>query len=459
MADERRAWPLAATFLAAGILHWVLFLGVPTVLPKDSADWPKEFRYYAVLKQAVTEGRVPYFVSVSLQDTRKFLAIPETVLSPQIILLRWLSIDTFFLIHVLLLQAVGLAACLAIRGRYQLSLPSFALLWLLLGFNGHVTAHLAIGHSMWGGYFFLPWFFLLLLETVESPSPRTPIALGLVLGLLLLQGSFHPFVCCVLFLSLMLLLDGPSRHISFEALAWTAGFAFFRLAPAAAILLGKRVQDFQTGYTGLGDFLAGLAWIRDVTFPRRGTGSMGGLRWWEFDAFVGAAALTWLVGAGLILGFVRTRGPHRRLAWPMAIVAVLSLDSLYRPLNLSHLPLLGAERVSSRLLMVPLGLLMVIAAIAGEAWVRQSPARRHAYVVAIAIITALLLGWHSFVWSVASVTRLLPPPPHMRDLSIEIVESAGEAKDALYVLTVKASAIVSAGAAILACICWRRRKG
>jgi hypothetical protein len=465
MVDEQSpraragSWPLVATFLAAGTLHWLLFFGLPPVLPRESADWPKEFRYYAVLKQAVTEGRVPYFVSVSLQDTRKFLAIPETVLSPQILLLRWLSVDTFFLLHVLLLQAIGLAGCLAIGRRYHLSLPSFALLWLLLGFNGHVTAHLAIGHSMWGGYFFLPWFFLLVLRLVEAPSPRPPIGVGLVLGLMLLQGSFHTFVCCVLFLALLFLLDGASRRWSFAALAWTAGFTLFRLVPAAVILLGRRARDFQTGYASVADLLAGLVWIHDVQLERRGGGSMGGLRWWEFDAYIGIAALVWLLVAGIGWGLVRRSGPYRRLAAPMAIVALLSLDGLYRPLSLSPIPLLDAERVSSRLLIVPLGLLIVIAAIAGEEWLRLAPSRRRIYLSLMGVATALLLGAHSLVWSVPSVTRLLPPPPHARDLSIQIVESSGEPKDALYVLSVQASAILSLGVAALALIRSRSREG
>jgi hypothetical protein len=460
MPDERRpraaSWPLAASCLLAGILHWALFLGVPTVLPRESADWPKEFRYYTVLKQAVTEGRVPYFVSVSLQDTRKFLAIPETVLSPQIVLLRWVSIDTFFLIHVLLLQAVGLAACLAIRRRYELSTPSFLLLWLLLGFNGHVTAHLAIGHSMWGGYFLLPWFFLLVLDLVEAERPRTPIGIGLVLGLMLLQGSFHPFVCCVLFLTVLLLADGASRRRNLEALAWTAGLTLFRLAPAAAILLARRAQDFQTGYASPVDLAAGLAWVRDVQFPRRGAGSMGGLRWWEFDAFVGVVALVWLAIAGLGLGFAKS-GRYRRLAWPMAVVALLSLDSLYLPLNLSHLPLLGAERVSSRLLIVPLGFLVVIAAVAGDEWARHFR-RRRLVVGLVAGATALLLAWHSYVWSVPSVARRLVPPPHARDLSIEIVDPPGTDRDGLYLATVWISTGLSAGVSVFATVMWRRRR-
>lgn len=461
MLDEKRlptrpfSWALVALLLAAGSLHWFLFIGMPPSFPREAADWPKEFRYYAVLKQAVSEGRVPYFVSVSLQDTRKFLAIPETVLSPQILLLRWLSIDTFLLVHILLLQAAGLAGCVALGRRYQLSVPSLCLLWLLLGFNGHITSHLAIGHSMWGGVFLLPWFFLCVLELVEDPpNRRTPIAIGAVLGVILWQGSFHPFVWCVLFLLLLFLFDGVSRRPVFVSLLWSAAFAAWRLVPAAVVLLGKRSQAFETGYPSVADLMAAFVSIRDAQFPRQGTGAMGGVRWWEFDAYIGWPALLWLLTFGIVF-LALDRGPRRRLSLPLAITALLSYDGLYRLIHFARLPLLSAERVSSRLLILPVGMLVVLAAIEGERWCRKAPRGRGVLLIVVAMATAVSLAVHSRAWSVPSVTRLLPPPPHTRDLTIEIVDASGE-RDGLYLGSVYASAVVSLAAAAAGVARWRK---
>jgi hypothetical protein len=460
MVDEPRSraatWLIAAVSLAVGVLHWLLFFGIPPVLPREAADWPKEFRYYAVLQQAVTEWRVPYFVSVSLQDTRKFLAIPETVLSPQILLLRWVSIDQFFVVHILLLQAVALLACLALRRRYKLSIPSFALLWLLLGFNGHITSHLAIGHSMWGGYFFLPWFFLLLLDVVEGPlTARTPIAIGGVLGLILLQGSFHPFVWCVLFLLLLFVFDSLTRRSVAEALLWSGAFAAWRLVPAAVILLGRRSQSFETGYASVGDLLAGLVSIRDAAFARRGTGGMGGVRWWEFDSYIGVVALVFVV----VFAAIGLSGAHRsfrRLFLPVTITALLSYDGLYRLFHVAHVPLLNAERVSSRLLILPLGVVIVVAVIAAEEWRRRTPGWGNVVLTLVALATAFALALHSQVWSVPSVTHLLPPPPHARDLAIEIADASGGA-DRAYLASVYASAAATAMTIVMAVVLWRRR--
>src|SRR5688572_25038604 len=103
VSSRTRMKRLAAVLLAAGSLHWIFFFGVPPQVPREQADWPKEFRYYAALRQAAVEMRIPYFVSLPIQDTRKFLAIPEVVVSPQVLLLRFLSIDAFLVVHFVLL--------------------------------------------------------------------------------------------------------------------------------------------------------------------------------------------------------------------------------------------------------------------------------------------------------------------------------------------------------------------
>jgi len=451
-----RAWaaPFAVLFLLAAA-HTVFLFGWPPRLPREAGDWPKEIRYYSVLQQAVRDGVVPYFVSRPIQETRKLLAIPEVVLSPQIVLLRWLSVDAFVFVNVLLLQAVALLGALALRRRYALSLPTVTLLWLVLAFNGHVTAHFAIGHSMWGGYFLLPFFFLLAFDLVDrGPSPRWPVHVGLVLGAMLLQGSYHVFVWCVLLL-LMLLVTQPARRAVVLALAWSAGLGLVRIVPAAVILLGRREQAFETGYATAGDLLAGLVAIRDVTYPRRGSGAMGGLNWWEFDAYVGVAALAWLLVAGL--AGMASRERARRLGGPALVMALLSLDGLYGPIHALGLPLLASQRVSSRFLIVPIGLLAVAAATATEAWLRRGQHGRRVVVWMAALATAGLLSAHSRAWTMAEVGARLPPPPRERDLEIEIAPAGDTPRDALYVRSVQLSAAGSAAALALALATLRRR--
>jgi hypothetical protein len=445
---------LFIVLVALGAAHWTMVFGLPPHVPRDAADWPKELRYYALLQEATRTGVVPYYSSRPIQETRKFLAIPETVLSPQLLLLRWVSIDTFIFTNVLLLQAIATAGCLILQWRYRLSLAATVMAWLLLGFNGHITAHFAIGHSMWGGYFFLPFFFGLVLALVEGAVDRRwSMAVGLVLAVMLLQGSYHIFVWCVLAL-LLLLVFQPQRRAVALALAWSAALGLCRLVPAAIILLGRRDREFQTGYGSAGDFLAALVVVRDVTFPRRGSGSMGGLNWWEFDLYVGVMAAAWL----LVFGTRRLLRPEYRvrLAVPVAIVAVLSLGSIYAPLNQLGVPLLAAERVSSRLLVMVVGFLAVAAAVESDRWAQRRLRRWVLWTVAL--VTAASLGIHSQTWSLARIAALSPPPAHERELEIHLVPpSEDEPRNAAYVSSVRLSALASAAAFAALVWRWRRR--
>ena len=443
---------LFLVLLLLGAAHWAWIFGVPPRVPRETADWPKEVRYYVVLKQAMVEGRVPYFVSKPIQETRKFLAIPETVLSPQVVLLRWWDTDAFLLAHLVLLHSLATLGCVLLRRRYRLSPPAFILLWLLVAFGGHIVAHVAIGHSMWGGYFLLPFFFLLATEAPDRAGRRWPIVLGLVLGAMLWQGSLHVFVWCVIVL-LVQLAVGPGRLAIAAGLAWAAALGLVRLAPAALILQGRRDAEFQTGYPGVVELLQGLASIRDASVPRVGGGSMGGLQWWEFDAYVGPVALLWLLAFG-VRGLVRGERPWR-LAAPLLVMTLFSIDSVYAPLSALGLPLLASQRVTSRFLVVPLLWLAVLAAIEATRWATSRSRATLLWLAAAA--TALSLAAHSHVWRMGHLEVLLPAPPHARDLDVEIVPPETEGpKDALYVWTVRASALVSFSA--LGVALWRVRR-
>lgn len=453
-----------ATLFGLGALHWLFVFGFLTPgfsgMSFTVADWPKEVRYYVALQQALMDGRIPYYVSRSIQETRKFLANPEVTWSPHLVLLRFVGIEVFLALNVLLWYAAGFLGLVLVRRRYELSLLPFTFLFLLFGFNGHITAHLAIGHSMWTGYFLLPFVFVFLMDIVEATSKTAPPKLALVFFLLLLQGSLHVFVWCVLLLLLTAAFHRPVLRPALTTLAWTAALAACRLAPAAVVLLGKKEQLFISGYPSAADLTAALVLIRPITYPRQG-GLFGTLNWWEYDAYLGVVGLAWLLWFGVGLRF---RGPEARrfaaLDGPLAVFALLSLDDLYAVINRLGVPLLSAERVSSRLLIVPIVFLLPVAAVRMQRVLEASPRKRllSAVAVAAAAITAAGLAAHSRAWSLPALESLWPPPPHARNLGIAILDSRElmpSVKDTAYLLSVK----VSAGVSLLAlgALWWRLR--
>jgi len=79
------------------------------------------------------------------------------------------SIGAAFLGNAVLSCSV-IVGLLLIRHRYRLGLAPFTLLFLLFNFNGFITSHLAVGHSMWFGYFLLSFAALFILEMLEEQS-------------------------------------------------------------------------------------------------------------------------------------------------------------------------------------------------------------------------------------------------------------------------------------------------
>lgn len=443
MTARRAAW--AALFLA-GAAFWVVLLdrapftfsGPPVALE----DWPKEYRYLAVLQQAVREGRIPFVLSEPVVFSRKFLAIPETCLSPQVLLLRVLEPGAFVVVNVLLLHAAFCAGVVALARRYRLALVPAAAFYLLAGFNGHVTAHLAVGHSMWAGFLLLPAFLLPLAALAEdAPAPRAPILLALAMTAILFQGALHVFTWCVLLLVLFAAFNPQRLRAVAQALAWTAGCAALRLLPAV-LVARRREAAFLSGYPSIGTLVRGLVTILPPDGPKRG-GLFGAVSPWELDAYVAPAGLA-LLAAGLALFVRRVPGSGlARLAGPAAVLAVLALGDAGVLFELSRLPLLSAERVTSRLVALPLVIAALLAAVGlDRAWRAGGRAVRASLLVAVAA-TALGLAAHGWTWRVASLAERLPARKGVVDVRIVGGDAASPEADRLYRALVLAGALVS----------------
>jgi hypothetical protein len=455
-AATRRTTAALWLLYLAGAAHWTLFFDPPRT-PFDGPsftveDWPKEYRYYSTLQQATREGRLPLYLSRPIH-TRKFLALPEVSWSPQVLLLRWLPIGTFVVVNTLLLYSAGFAGCLLLRRRYALGLLPFALLVLLFAFNGHLVAHLSVGHSMWAGLFLLPFVFLPVLEIVENDArPATDVALAVALFAVLLQGAFHVFVWCVMFLLLLAAFERRVAAPVLKALAWAAALSACRLAPAF-FLVARKEQAFLSGFPTALDLWSALVTIRGPDAPMRGR-SFGVLEWWEYDTYVGVPALAWVLYFGLRPA--TAHAPRRALYGPIAVMALLSVGDLYAPFNALPIPLLSAERVSSRFLVLPLLWLAILAALAmpRAAASRRTTIERWAAAAALALSVAGFAA-HSSLWRVPRLEG--ERPQRHRSLAVAIGEpAAGAGREHAYLATVAASFATSSTA--LAAAGWRLRR-
>lgn len=366
-SDPQGAWRrrLGYGFLIGlffvGYVHWLLFFNLagPTAF-QSAYDWGKEFRYYNPIRQGLLEGRIPYHTEKAEHLTHRLLANPEVILSPQIVLLKYLEIPWFIVVNTLLAYAVGYLGLLGLRARYRLSALPFTVLFLLYNFNGHLTAHLGVGHAIWTGYFFLPLFIWLFLRACEEPQAGPHwIPLALVLFLIVLQGFFHGYNACVIFLLLSAIWNPRVRRTALLAIAASLPLCACRFWPAAMTFWGRE-HLYITGFPTVVDWLAGMTVLRDYYAPFRG-GLYGKLTWMEFDYYVGGAAFAFLLYFGVFLRLRpdvlpggRAAGPaHRGLDLPLAVMTFLSFDYFLAITRWIPIPLLGTERVATRLFLLP----------------------------------------------------------------------------------------------------------
>ncbi len=456
-----RRLALVGALYLGGLVHWALFFGTPAAPLRGPTftreDWRKEYRYASILQQALQQRTVPYEISRPIH-TRRFLSLPEVNWSPQILLLLGLEPGPFLLANTCLLYTAGFAGLLLLAKRLGLGTLPFVFLFLFFFLNGHLTAHLAVGHSMWAAHFLLPWFCLALLELTSDPSSRrAPLAVALSLFAILLQGGFHLFVWCAMLVGLVGLFERGRLRVVLEALLFAGALGLCRLAPAY-FLLDRKDQAFLSGFPSLGALWRGLVRVVPADAPLAG-GRFGELNSWEYDHSVGLVGLVWLLYFGVYRAVRGPRRPAHGVLAPLAVMALLALGDLYAPWNALPIPLLSAERVSSRLLLLPLVFLALFSARRMQEWLDERPGLpRRALGAAVALALGVSLLAHSRLWRIEAIEPALRERHGNLAIGIDPLPVPLAGAELAYVTTVRLSALASLVALAVLAGVWVRRR-
>jgi hypothetical protein len=356
-----------------------------------------------------------------------------------------MSVGSFVVVNTLILYSVGFVGCLLIRQRYRLSLIPFSILFLIFNFNGHITAHIGVGHSMWAAYFLLPFFFVFVLELAEGNVRRaTPVKLAFVLFAILLQGGFHIFVWCVTFLILLLVFNWRYLRPILTSVILTLLMSAFRLIPATFALAGKK-EKFIWSYPTLRDLLDAIITIRQETPDRlRPWGTAG---WWEYDIYVGIIGLAVIIYFGVYLRFSRRKEivdlKYSALDLPVFVMTLFSISYFHAFFTRLPIPLLSAERVATRFVIIPLLVLAVLSVIRLESILKGLKQTFGFRFVTVGAILVMALGFvdHSFLWSVTRLERIYSS----RVVDLTIPDVIGR-PDAVYRNLLLVSAVISIAA-------------
>jgi len=475
-----------------GILHWAIFFQFGNLPFVGNDTWPQEHYYYSVLRASITERVIPYYVSPARRDSRnvtfrglstgprpinpqhgdlfdetdtdityifvnlqwqpwdrhsiKFLGIPETNLSPQVALLPLIGLGNFVLVNTWIMYSLGFVGCLLIRKRFQLSLLPFIFLFLLFNFNGHITAHLSVGHTMWLGYFLLPFFFLLILDLAqyqEQPRLRLAMPLSLVLFAIVLQGSIHFYIWCLLFLALFGLFNRHHWKVASLTIALSLCLSAVRWLPAMFTYAGYYRSGFYSEYI-FSTFVDALTTI--YTY-----GQLPGLRvppgptgWWEFDIFIGIIGVAFIAYFGIYLRFGGNPNldshRFRALDFPILIFVLISFGVGYDLIRDLHIPLLSTiERVPARVFIMPLVALIMISSIRMDSFLDTVDKKITFKLVALAaaVLLAYQLNSHSLFWKVGTSGELVGVAVS------EFTFNAASQEELLYTMAVKVGGLLT----------------
>jgi len=360
-------------------------------------------------RSAVLQGEFPLHISdnATLQSaTNRYLAVPDTFISPQFLLLYKLPLPIFSMVDVWLLYSAGFGGLLALRRKLRLSLVSFTVLFLLFNFNGSILGHLSAGHLTWGGYFLFSWYVWLVLRLVEGDRSWTWTALMAVLLLIIwLQGSFHQYVYLLIMLAAVAIFIPAAFWTVIRTGLVTFVVSAFRILPGILAYTNYK-QTFINGYPSLISI-----WDNLVSLPGSAVNSAnnyaglgdfpGG---WEMTAFVGLVGGLFLVYFGVYCGLLKRQSPYRALLAPLGVILLLTLGQVFDLFRQLPIPLIQGERVSSRLFEVVLAFGLVLAAERFQRWLDEGPQKPVA--LAGALLGLGLIGfdlWQDLTyWSVAN---------------------------------------------------------
>lgn len=401
---------LAALYLG-GLLHWGYFFNWGKV-PFDLHDWTQTGPYFYFLRQAALNNQLPLQIGSTLISTDRYIARPDTLLSPQAYLLRFIEPGPFMLANALILFTAGCLGLLLLRRRYHLAPAAFGVLFLLFNFNGHITAHLAVGHSEWVGYFLLPFFVLLVLKLVEGEKAGWGWVLGVALTLffIFLQGAFHFFLWCLIFLAALGVFYPKNFLPAAKAILFSVLLSLVRILPPALEYF-KGGPPFVSGFTSVTDLFSALVVLHAPAEAL--SGPFSALPGWEVDTYLG------LIGAGVLayFGIYRTwreGGERVQLFAPCLVLAFFSIGKVYLAVSKLPLPLVDSERVPSRFLILPVVVLITLAGIKLQGFFTGHSAMSwRARILSMALL--VLLGHdllqHSRIWRVANMGTLFASTP------------------------------------------------
>jgi hypothetical protein len=408
-ADTPLAKWLVAILLGAlfivGLLHWGYFLNWFNN-QFNIGDWHIiDGPILIFLAKAFRSGQLPMHAVSPLIVPDRYLGRPDRSLSPQILLLYFLDPATYVVVNVWIFYTIGFIALLLIRRRYRLSPASFLLLYLLFNFNGDVTAHLAVGHMDWVGYFLLPFFVLLVLKMLEGEKTGWVWVFIVALTMLAVnfQGSVHIFLYCMAFLLFLAVFQPRYWAPVLKAIIASSLISMIKLLPLSIQYYGSGGVPFIYGFLSVEHLVESFIVLHPPYILDTPSSQLGG---WEVDYYLGLLGFAFVAYFGVIRSWVNQK-TYRALYFPMLAMTLFSLGDMYRPIFNSPIPFMDSQRAPSRFILIPVVFLIILAGIQFESFIKdwdRERWREKSMVLFGTVFIGVDLLLHSLDWRLANIS-------------------------------------------------------
>lgn len=396
-----------------GAILWLKFLNYGDI-PTDRLDW-NDITYPRLefIQEAIIEGKLPLHTAQPngmKEVSDRYLSVPDLILTPDVLFLRFVSIQSFVIFHLLILYSIGFLGLLRFRKRFKLSLTALVPLFFLYNFNGFIVSHLAVGHLTFSAYFLLVFFVELCFDAleVENLNVNWVRRLAKYQIVIFLSGGYHFFIWTLFFLSVFLLTIPKNKKYIFSGIIFSILVNSFRIFPAA--LLSNKLQlDFHTSFGTSDQLLRALtSLVRPLEMVI--AKDVIDVRIWEINYFIGLFGLIFIGFFGWIAFKDKIIVRIHTFLWPSLIMVLFSLGSFYLPLFNSGLPIVSAERVVTRFLILPLVIFIFIAAIQFQSFLlelKYSRFRSLLWIIILILISDLIqhLTW----WQPSEIAQIVAP--------------------------------------------------
>ena len=428
-----------------GVILWVRFLNYGDI-PNNRLDWGDiTFPRLQVIQQAVQQGEFPLYVAEveGLKGvTNLFLSIPDQILSPDVFLLRFLSVENFIVVHTLIFYSLGFWGLILFKNKHNISFIAFVPLFLLFNFNGHIVSHLSVGHLTWASYFLFSFFFLFLFEIFDEKnlSWNWIGKITLLQFFIFLSGGYHQFVWVLFFLGILFVINKKNRKFIFGGMCFSILINSFRIFPAA--LLSKDLDiSFLAGFRTFEDVLRGLVMGSNPLDSYYPLLQKVDVMVWEQNYFLGLLGFVFMILFGIIL--LRGNKNFELIIIPSIIIIFFSIGNFYKILFDTGLPLLSGERISTRFLIMAILYLLFIGTIQFHTNLKHinNSFKKTGLLIGI-LILANDLSQHLAHWELKVISEIFPAENFQNTLSL------GSGNNELYAGLLIAGGIISLSSAI-----------